>query len=62
MAYGGNFLLQLLMHDQLININVNDLGPTSVMGTVAIICTECSIRVYYDDCSIRASRSFYKFK
>ena len=28
------------------------------MRTVAIICIECSIRVYYDDCSIRVSRSF----
>ena len=28
------------------------------MRTAAIICIECSIRVYYDDCSIRVSRSF----
>ena len=28
------------------------------MRTVAIICIECSIRVYYDDCFIRVSRSF----
>ena len=27
------------------------------MRTVTIICTECSIRVYYDDCSIKVSRS-----
>ena len=28
------------------------------MRTAAIICIECSIRKYYNDCSIRVSRSF----
>ena len=28
------------------------------MRTVAIIYTECSIRAYYDACSIRVSQSF----
>ena len=38
----------------------NDLDQAcSVMRTVAIIYTECSIRVYYDDCSIRSSISIF---
>ena len=32
------------------------------MRTVVIICIECSIRVHYDDCSIRVSRDLLQIQ